>query len=258
MVISPQSVASATLIQSTGSSEVRGHHRKPSRTLEDTSKPEEIFKVLKTPKSLEHQVLLIVGGVGVGKSTFIDHLQYAALPKDLIDTTVWLRVNMNNAPASANEIYSWLRLEIIHGCRAAYPDLDFDTLETIKAVFSVEVRRLEKGIGKLYQANQQLHDEKLADYLQELMKELHQQAVAYTRYCSTERGKLLVIVVDNCLSDHPKAANRDHLKTGQLRDRDVDNDKGVCTLRRHEQRLERRKETTSDRAGAAGLALTTH
>ena len=180
---------------------IRGS-RPPSETeskpIEDTSKPEEIFKALKTPKSLEHQVLLIVGGVGVGKSTFIDHLQYAALPKDLIDTTVWLRVNMNNAPASANEIYNWLRLEIIHGCRAAYPELDFDTLEAIKAVFSVEVRRFEKGIGKLYQGNQQLHDEKLADYLQELTKDVHQQAIAYTRYCSTERGKLLVIVVDNC------------------------------------------------------------
>ena len=176
--------------------------RPPSETastlIEDTSKPQELFMKFNKPKDLEHQVLLIVGGVGVGKTTFIDHLQYAALPQDLLDTTVWLRLNMNNAPASANEIYNWLRLEIILGCRAAYSDIDFDTLESIKAVFGVEVRKFEKGIGQLYKDDQKLYNEKLADRLHELSNDLHQQAVAYTRYCSTERGRLLIIVVDNC------------------------------------------------------------
>ena len=43
-----------------------------------------------------------------------------------------------------------------------------------------------------------------------------------------------------------------------MRDRDVDSDEGLCTLRRHEQRLERRKKTTSNRVGPIGLALATH
>jgi hypothetical protein len=169
-----------------------------SRPFDDTSKPRELFLAFKEPKQLEHQVLLIVGGVGVGKTTFIDHLQYAALPKDLIDTTLWIRVNMNTAPASANEIYNWLRTQIIQGCRASYPGIDFDELETIKAVFGVEVHKFEKGIGSLYRDDQKQYNEKLAERLNGLSNDLHQQAVAYTRYCSTQRGKLLVIVVDNC------------------------------------------------------------
>jgi S1 RNA binding domain/Type I restriction enzyme R protein N terminus (HSDR_N) len=169
-----------------------------SRPFDDTSKPRELFQAFKEPKQLEHQVLLIVGGVGVGKTTFIDHLQYASLPQDLIDTTVWIRVNMNNAPASANEIYNWLRTQIIAGCRASYPQIDFDQLDTIKAVFSVDVRKFEKGIGSLYRGDQKLYNEKLAERLNNLSNDLHHQAVSITRYCSTERGKLLVIVVDNC------------------------------------------------------------
>src|SRR5215469_17958448 len=43
-----------------------------------------------------------------------------------------------------------------------------------------------------------------------------------------------------------------------MRDRDVDSDEGLCTLRRYEQRLERRKKTASNRVGAPGLALTAH
>jgi hypothetical protein len=169
-----------------------------SRPFEDTARPQELFEALKAPKQLEHQVLLIVGSVGVGKTTFIDHLQHVALPRDLIDSTVWVRVNMNNAPAAKDEIYDWLRNEIIQGCRAAYPEIDFDSLDSIKAIFSVEVRKFKKGIGVLYQDNQQLFNEKLGDHISGLMNDQHQQAVAYTRYCSTERGKLLIIVVDNC------------------------------------------------------------
>src|SRR5215469_1897453 len=41
-------------------------------------------------------------------------------------------------------------------------------------------------------------------------------------------------------------------------DRGVDTSEGLSTLRRHGQRLERRKKTTSDRVGPPGLALTTH
>jgi Type I restriction enzyme R protein N terminus (HSDR_N) len=176
--------------------------RPPSETssllIEDTASPREILQKLEAPKQLEHQVLLIVGGVGVGKTTFIDHLQYVALPKDLMDTTVWVRINLNFAPASSNEIYAWLRKEIVAGCRSAYPDLDFDTLKTMKAVFSVEVRRFEKGIGVLYKDDPNLYKQKLAETLQQLSDDLHQKAVAHTRYCSTERGRLLILVVDNC------------------------------------------------------------
>lgn len=169
-----------------------------SRQFEDTSRPREFLDALREPRQLEHQVLLIVGSVGVGKTTFIDHLQYVALPKDIVDSTVWVRVNMNNAPGVQDEIYDWMRSEIILGCRSAYPQIDFDSLEAIKAVFSVEVRKFKKGLGALYGDNEQLFNEKLADHLSGLMNDRHHQAVAYTRHCSTERGKLLVIVIDNC------------------------------------------------------------
>jgi hypothetical protein len=103
---------------------------------------------------------------------------------------------MNNAPISEDEIYNWFRLEIVNGCRAAYPEIDFDELDTIKALFSVEVRRFEKGIGAPHKHDQFLYNEKLAEKLSELSDDPHQLAVAYTRYCATERRKLPIIVVD--------------------------------------------------------------
>ena len=86
-----------------GDSRLESTIRAASKVFEDTSKPKELLDALKKEeerKKLEHKVLLIVGGVGVGKTTFIDHLQYSALPEDVIKGTLWIRVNMNNAPIS--------------------------------------------------------------------------------------------------------------------------------------------------------------
>ncbi|MCG4255620.1 type I restriction endonuclease [Acetobacter senegalensis] len=164
--------------------------------IEDTSSPKEVIKILGAARPLEHQVLLIIGSVGAGKTTFVDHLQTVALPQDLVDTTVWVRINMNNSPSSSEEIYNWLRNEIVAGCRSAYPQIDFDSLDTIKKVFSVEINIFNKGTGKLYIGER--YNEKLAECIENALLDQHKKTVAYTRYCSTERGKLLIIVMDNC------------------------------------------------------------
>lgn len=169
-----------------------------AKEIDDTAAPNEIARVLKTPKVLERQVLLIVGGVGAGKSTFIDHLLEVALPREMLRSTTWVRMNMNLAPVSAGEIYDWMRQQVIAGCRGNYPEIDFDSLGTIKQVFSGEVQKFIKGIGELYKKNESLFNEKLATRLEELTRDLHATALATAHYCSVHRGKLLIIVFDNC------------------------------------------------------------
>ena len=143
-------------------------------------------------------MLLIIGSVGSGKSTFIDHLQAVALPRELADTTVWCRINMNPAPVTAAEIYPWLRRELIQGCRDAYPEADFDDLEILRKIFSVELNRFKKGVGRLYEADQLTYNLKLGEHLQSLQADEQIVASAHVRFTSGDRGKLFVIVLDNC------------------------------------------------------------
>ena len=167
-----------------------------SQLIDDTGSPREVVSHLRRGRELEHQVMLIVGTVGAGKTTFIDRLREQALPKEVRERTVWVHINMNNAPISNVLIYDWLRREIISGCREAYPDLDFDELDTMKRVYAVEVNKFQKSIGKLYSGK--LSSEKLAETLERLENDLHSKAVAHSRFCSTERNKLLIVVFDNC------------------------------------------------------------
>lgn len=167
-----------------------------AKAIEDTGKPAEIIRTLRSERPLEHQVLLIIGGAGVGKTTFIDHLRHVSLPGDLRGRTLWINLNMNVATVSPVEIYGWVRRQIVSECQSAFRDIDFDELDTLKALYGVEVNKFRKGRGRLYSGA--VYDEKLADYLGELEKDEHLTAQAYARWCSAERGKLLVIVFDNC------------------------------------------------------------
>ncbi|RUV39557.1 S1 RNA-binding domain-containing protein [Mesorhizobium sp. M7A.F.Ca.MR.148.00.0.0] len=168
-----------------------------SKTLEDTGNPAEIIKPFRNARALEHKVMLLIGSAGAGKSTFVDYLQDVALPSDIRSKTLWIRVDMNPAPISRDEIYPWLREEIIRGCIGANPKINFASLEGLKAVHSIEVNDFRKGVGRLYSSTPGLFDSKLADMLTALMANRHAVAVNTARYCSTEKGILLIIVLDN-------------------------------------------------------------
>jgi len=169
-----------------------------AKTIDDTGRPTEIIAPLRKGRSLERQVLLIVGGVGAGKTTFIDYLQEVALPSDVRASTLWIHVNMNVAPVSKDDIYDWLRNEIVSDCRAAYPDIDFDDLDTLMAVYGDEISKFNRGIGKLLKSNKREYNSQLANRLAELQGNHHQKATCHARYCAGQRGKLLIIVLDNC------------------------------------------------------------
>lgn len=176
--------------------------RPPSETdvqlLEDTSRPTELIGRLRAKKDLEHKVLLLIGSVGSGKTTFVDHLHERALPRELVAATVWCRVDMNAAPVSPNEIYDWLRNALIQSCRDSLPDEDFEDLETLRRVFSVEINRFNKGVGKLYASQPEVFNVKLAEHIEGLQDQLHVTAQAHIRYCCGDRSKLCIIVLDNC------------------------------------------------------------
>ncbi|CAE6858119.1 hypothetical protein R69658_07489 [Paraburkholderia aspalathi] len=169
-----------------------------AREMNDTAKPAELLGKLASSTDLDKKVLLIVGSVGSGKTTFIDHLREVALSDELRETTLWLRLNMNVAPANKDEIFNWVRQQLIAECQAAYQDIDFESLDAIRKLYAVEVNAFHKGVGQLYGIDTPLYNQKLAETLVALQEDLQKTAQAYTRFCGTERGKLVITVFDNC------------------------------------------------------------
>jgi energy-coupling factor transporter ATP-binding protein EcfA2 len=166
--------------------------------IDDTGDPKELIDKLRDLKPLEQQVLLLIGSVGSGKSTFVDYISEVALPRELLEGTLWVHINMNVAPISHEAIYEWLNQQIIDGCRSAYSDIDFDQLENLEKVYAVEINKFKKSIGKLFSPDDPDFRRMFAEEILRLQHNSLGTAKAYSRYCATERGKLLLVVLDNC------------------------------------------------------------
>jgi RNA recognition motif. (a.k.a. RRM, RBD, or RNP domain) len=166
--------------------------------LADTGDPREITAVLRERRALENQVLLLIGSVGVGKSTFVDYLSVVALPEDIKTRTIWIRLNLNDAPLSPAVAYTWIASGIISDFYRQFPDQDFDSLENLEKIFAPELNALRKGPLAILEPASQEYRARLADYLIKAKADLIMLAQCLGRYLCAGPGKLLIVVLDNC------------------------------------------------------------
>lgn len=171
---------------------------KEAEMIEDTSAPTEILYKFSDPQQLRNKILLLVGAVGAGKSTFVDHLQNVSLTDEMKQRTAWLRIDLNEAPVTRDEIYTWCRRHLMDGIRDSSPDLDVTSLAALKKLYKPDVDGFLRGEGSLFPEGSEEHSRRLADLLTSLKKDQQVTLLALERYLCTGRGRLLVVSLDNC------------------------------------------------------------
>jgi hypothetical protein len=164
----------------------------------ETDNPAALIRALRRGKDLTHKVFLLVGPVGSGKSTFIDYFREVKLPTDLQSSTVWVTMDMNDAPGERTLLERWVVEQVVKGLRNYTPAIDFDELENIQRVFSVELARLRKGPLKLLKEGSEEYNRALYEELSTLTRDPINFASALARFHCASQKKLLVVVVDNC------------------------------------------------------------
>lgn len=167
--------------------------------VEDTASPREITsRLAEGGRALENQILLLIGSVGSGKSTFVDYLSEVALPEEVRARSAWIRVDLNRAPLELAHAYDWVADRVSAELRDTRPDLDFDALETLQKVYGPELARLKKGPLALLPADAIEYKTRLSDELGRLQHDKLATAQALIRYICGNTNRLLVLALDNC------------------------------------------------------------
>ena len=169
-----------------------------AQLIQNPAEPSEVSTHFQNLPSLKNQILLLVGSVGAGKSTFVDYLRDSGLPSDIQAQTAWVRIDLNPAPVTPGEIYPWLRKHIADGIRQTSPDIDSLALENLKQVYRVHIRNFEKGEVSVFAKTSPEYLSRLADLLTGLKKDEVTTIQGLEQYLCTGRGRLLIIVLDNC------------------------------------------------------------
>ncbi len=169
-----------------------------SKPIRDTGRADEIVQALKRGRHLENQILLLIGKRGSGKTTFVDYLRVQRLPQDIRDRTVWIHLNLNDAPKGRIDLQQWILKELVAKLEQSAPGTNFNSPETTMKLYSNEIRELRSRVLFNLREGSDAYNARLTDALSDLHKDLLRRAQALKWYLATQRDKLLIVVFDNC------------------------------------------------------------
>jgi len=169
-----------------------------SNEIRDNTVPIEIEDKLRNASDYNNQVLLLIGSVGSGKTTFTSYLKEVGLKKDINEKLLWIRLDLNEAPVAANEIYKWIKKQINKELELTMPKYNAKKIDSIKEIFSKEIEEFNLVALELFDEESDSYKEKLFIKIQELKADLDKTLAAYIDFFAKRHGKELIIILDNC------------------------------------------------------------
>ena len=166
--------------------------------IDDNTNPKEISNKLKKAHKYNNKLLLLVGSVGSGKSTFITYLKEVALSEGITKKLFWANLDLNNAPVSREEIYKWIKQNLIAQIRDSYSNIDFDSYEVISRLYANEILKFDKIAGPLLSKESERYKSELYDNLKRLQADTDITLNSLITEIINADNKELIIVLDNC------------------------------------------------------------
>lgn len=164
----------------------------------ESAKGGNLASVISRGTKLEGSILLLIGGPGVGKTTFVDYLREVALQPSLIDSTTWVHLNINDCPTSQEYAYRWIQEQIIATLGGCFPEEDSTGPDFLKQLYWQECKKLIRGPLSLLDPESEAYKTRLVDSLMSWSADLGLTSKRYVEHFVRSRGKLLLVVFDNC------------------------------------------------------------
>jgi hypothetical protein len=147
-------------------------------------------------ESMSRRPILLLGTVGVGKSTFIRHfmrIDAAELLKDAIS----LRIDLGTQAALASDLKSYIVAEITRQLLALH-GVDIEAAPFVRGVYHSDLARFRKSIyGDLAESNPEKFREKELSKLESLIEDSSTHCMRSLEHLSKARRKQIVIFIDN-------------------------------------------------------------
>ena len=169
-----------------------------------TSNPQELAERMTDRidgKNDAYSLMLIIGNVGSGKTTFVRWFKWKYLEVNysgLSSKCDWIFMDMNHSPNSKSEIYKWIKQQLLKGIKENHKDIAFGDINFIFHIFRNEIKEFEEGIGQLLKDDEKQYNKELYDMLKAKTDDCEIMLVAILNYLRGDRGLIPIVVLDNC------------------------------------------------------------
>lgn len=162
---------------------------------------EELTKLISQVKETQKQAfVIIVGGKGSGKSTFIDIFFQDVLSNDLKDDCILVKIDLKQSEGNENTVLDWLNIKLLEEAEKTVFN-GAPSASEIQGMFYDEYVRRRKAFEELYNSNKSQFKIEFANHIEEIRtKNPAEYIKRIIRSITTSRKKVPCIVIDN--TDH--------------------------------------------------------
>lgn len=174
-------------------------------TLLSTDNPKELISKVDihiSDKACQCPLILIIGNRGSGKTTFIRYFKEKILDSsyhNISDKCEWCFLDMNYAPLDNNEIYDWVKKNVIECIKDSHSQIiDFDSKEGLEKLYKERIDSFKKGEGKYIENDTNLYNKELYNLIKTAKTDTDLTLKGYIEYLNKYEDKTPIIVFDNC------------------------------------------------------------
>ena len=146
--------------------------------------------------AISQRPIVLIGDVGVGKTSFLKHLMYVSAFEEFRNA-IYIYIDLGSQGALTNDLNEFILTEIENQLYSKY-NVDVYENRFIKAAYNIEISRFKRGIyTELREQNPKLFDEKLLEFLEAKTKQRDRHIKEAILHIARGRKKQVVIVLDN-------------------------------------------------------------
>jgi GTPase SAR1 family protein len=146
--------------------------------------------------SVGSRPIVVIGDVGVGKTSFFENL-YEALDEGSKSATYFIHINLGIKATLADNIKSFVLKEIPKLIREKY-NINIKESTFVEAVYKKQLEDFDQGIyGNLKSRNQTAYDNARLAFLAERINVPDEHLHESLQYLARARGKQIIVVIDN-------------------------------------------------------------
>ena len=170
--------------------------RPPTVTPVQIGRDKPLFTPELMTESVSQRPIVLIGDVGVGKTSFLKHLMYVSA-FDEFQKAIYIYIDLGSKGALAEDLNRFVLTEIE---TQLYADHKVDVTEDkfVRGIYHAEISRFNHGIyGSLRGRNPKLYEEKLLEFLGEKIKQHDAHLKKAISHIALGRKKQVIFVLDN-------------------------------------------------------------
>lgn len=141
--------------------------------------------------------IVLIGGKGVGKTTFIKYFYDLSLSAEMKNQLVWIHVDFRTYTRQLIEDTRFVAGQILKIIDIKYPDLRINEFGVLKEIYASELNVLKKGIWAVYKDKEDALNVKVSTYLEERIADTFEHLKRLSVYIAEKRKRRVCIVFDN-------------------------------------------------------------